>query len=399
MINLSMLLSNDLFSDFRLVSGREGLENRVVSTGIFDWEDEGKLREYFPEGALIFTTLSMYKDDREGAEAVIRLMIGNKPAAIAIKDVFFKDIPDDVKAYSDRNKVPVFFFSETFINDLLQMVQNELENDKYYSANGALMETVIKSGSLSTEDKISVLRTMDMRIRTDAMLSIFFSTGDPMVSEPFEKTEDCYYYTSSIRNAFREEKHDEDMVLTLIPYKRGLFALFSCDKGKKDSLDRIGDEVISRAITGNKLENAYIGVGRPFDGKNIEEVFISSVVANASAIIDGKTAKKYSSIGPDKVILGGMKYPESVDYLKEALSVVAGAEKTGTPFLETIVCFAKNGGSIEKTAETMFQHKNTIRYRIERINQLLGTEGLLSAANLDMIARMYMALPYLENLI
>ena len=122
-------------------------------------------------------------------------------------------------------------------------------------------------------------------------------------------------------------------------------------------------------------------------------------MANASAIIDGKTAKKYSSIGPDKVILGGMKYPESVDYLKEALSVVAGAEKTGTPFLETIVCFAKNGGSIEKTAETMFQHKNTIRYRIERINQLLGTEGLLSAANLDMIARMYTALPYLENLI
>ena len=86
MINLSMLLSNNLFSGFRLVSGAEGLENRVVSTGVFDWEDEEKLREYFPEGALIFTTLSMYKDDRDGAEAVIRLMIGNKPAAIAIKE-------------------------------------------------------------------------------------------------------------------------------------------------------------------------------------------------------------------------------------------------------------------------------------------------------------------------
>ena len=72
MINLSMLLSNNLFSGFRLVSGAEGLENRVVSTGVFDWEDEEKLREYFPEGALIFTTLSMYKDDRDGAEAVIR---------------------------------------------------------------------------------------------------------------------------------------------------------------------------------------------------------------------------------------------------------------------------------------------------------------------------------------
>ena len=40
MINLSMLLSNNLFSGFRLVSGAEGLENRVVSTGVFDWEDE-----------------------------------------------------------------------------------------------------------------------------------------------------------------------------------------------------------------------------------------------------------------------------------------------------------------------------------------------------------------------
>ena len=47
----------------------------------------------------------------------------------------------------------------------------------------------------------------------------------------------------------------------------------------------------------------------------------------------------------------------------------------------------------------MFQHKNTIRYRIERINQILGTQGVMSAVNLDLIARMYMALPYMEKLV
>lgn len=399
MINLSMLLSNDLFSDFRLVSGREGLENRVVSTGIFDWEDEGKLREYFPEGALIFTTLSMYKDDREGAEAVIRLMIGNKPAAIAIKDVFFKDIPDDVKAYSDRNKVPVFFFSETFINDLLQLVQNELESDRYYSADGALLETVIKSRSLSAGDKLSVLQTIDARVRRGTMISVFFSTADLPDSGRFEKTEECYFYISSIRNAFGEVNRDGEWVLTLIPYRRGLFALFSCDEAGKEEAEDMACKVTLRAMSAPKLSDAHAGIGKPYDEKNIEDVFISAVVANTSAVIDDERERKYSSIGPDKIILGGMRYPETVEFLNEQLALIEGAEKTGTPFLDTILSLASNGWNIEKTADAMFQHKNTIRYRIERINHILGTQGVMSAVNLDLIARMYMALPYMEKLV
>ncbi len=399
MINLSMLLSNGLFSGFRLVSGVEGLENRVVSTGFFDWEDEEKLREYFPEGSLIFTTLSMYKDDREAAEAVIRLMIGNRPAAIAIKDVFFSDLSEDVKAYSDRNKVPVFFFTGTFINDLLQLVQNELENDRYYSANGALMETVIKSPSLSCADKLSVLRTIDARIRTESMKAAFFSTDNPTTSERFEKTEECYYYISSLRNAFSSCKPAEGMVLTLIPYSRGLFAVFSCGKADEETLDYMVEEVVRQAMSFDKLCSAYVGTGKFFDGRRVEDVFISAVVANASAVIDRERIKFYSHIGPDRIILGGMKHDESMEFLRDALETISRAEKTGTPFLETMVSFVRNGGSIEKTAEEMFQHKNTIRYRIERINQILGTEGLSSIAELDIIARMYMALPYIEGLI
>jgi sugar diacid utilization regulator len=68
--------------------------------------------------------------------------------------------------------------------------------------------------------------------------------------------------------------------------------------------------------------------------------------------------------------------------------------ENNTSLFETVVEFVKSGGDIPKTADVMKQHKNTIRYRLEKINSILG-ENLLyreSYEKLSMAVKIYIGL-------
>jgi sugar diacid utilization regulator len=51
-------------------------------------------------------------------------------------------------------------------------------------------------------------------------------------------------------------------------------------------------------------------------------------------------------------------------------------EKNGTELAETVRAFVGCGGEVGETAHALFQHPNTIRYRLKKIKTLVGDEGL-----------------------
>lgn len=69
-------------------------------------------------------------------------------------------------------------------------------------------------------------------------------------------------------------------------------------------------------------------------------------------------------------------------------------EKYGTPFLETLKTLAEHHGARKETAETLFLHRNTLAYRIRRIEQLTGADlndpDVLFQVNLVMKISAYM---------
>lgn len=69
-------------------------------------------------------------------------------------------------------------------------------------------------------------------------------------------------------------------------------------------------------------------------------------------------------------------------------------EKYGTPFLETLKTLAEHHGARKETAETLFLHRNTLAYRIRRIEQLTGADlndpDVLFQVNLAMKILAYM---------
>lgn len=62
---------------------------------------------------------------------------------------------------------------------------------------------------------------------------------------------------------------------------------------------------------------------------------------------------------------------ELVQWASRTLEVVARSN-SAEPFLETLAALVENGFNQNKTAEALVIHKNTLRYRLRRIEELLG---------------------------
>jgi DNA-binding PucR family transcriptional regulator len=50
-------------------------------------------------------------------------------------------------------------------------------------------------------------------------------------------------------------------------------------------------------------------------------------------------------------------------------------EKYNTELLTTAIKFVENDGNVPETAKSLFAHKNTIRYRLNKIKEILQIEG------------------------
>lgn len=400
MVTLSMLLSKNEFSNFRLLSGGEGLDNIVSVAAFFEWEDEQHIVKDLIPGSFVLTTLSLYKDNLKEAERYMKVMINNHVAGIAIKDIFFDDISDDLKEYSNRYKVPIFAFSETYINNLICLIQNEVDDDKNYSVNGSLLEVMLKNNSLSSAQKQELLRKINAYFKTDAVQAMFFSDESADVPDANALSERYQELIYHLRMLLQSAGQGENPIQAFALYKRGAFLLLSCEGNKTDAMQQYTERLKQLIAKSEHMKNYYIGESACEPGTEIENLLTTAIIANTSAILTDEQIKNISETGADSVIFGNIKTKASEEFFQRTMETLEKAERTGTPFRETLLAYAECGGNIEQTAESLHQHKNTVRYRIDRINKMFGdNDPIITAGNVFYFTRLYQARGYLEELI
>ena len=65
--------------------------------------------------------------------------------------------------------------------------------------------------------------------------------------------------------------------------------------------------------------------------------------------------------------------PEIVDRCRRLLLPLDRAdEERGSRLRATLLAYYASGGSVEKTAEALFLHRNSVRYRLDRVRAMLG---------------------------
>lgn len=376
MPTVANLLSKPMFKDFRMVSGKSGLNNKVTSAGFLEWEQDTQITKSFDKGEFVLTTLASIKDDAVAIDKSLKLLINNNVSAIAIKDIYFKDLPDAIKDYSNEHGVPIMFFTDTYIDEILYAIKNETLNSLYTSFNEIVLDTLISNDNLDVLEKENLIRKINPFFYSATMMCAFISNRTDTSSISQDALD--LYNNVLLDNGLDipDSIEGADIIYSFVAYKRGIILIATINSADSDIVDQFKTALTSAFSTNAALSDTYIGISRAITGvDDIGTMLIDAIFANTSGILDNRNIAEISTapfdhiIFKDRYLLGpNLYYEEMLDKLSETSS-------QRSPLLETLITLVNCNGNVDIAAQKMFQHKNTIRYRMNKLKAVFAADN------------------------
>lgn len=349
--------------NFILAAGQLGLDRRVTRIGILDYEFTGKVPEdianQFASGEFILSSMLYAHQDEDALLQAVRKLIGLKVSALAIKTIFFKELPESVRLLANEERFPIFLFDNSiFFEDVIAEISESVRTSDRLNQLEARLDTLMYR-DMSREE----LRNISMELNRDFRKHVVAFFGKPKDASDLlsaERIHDAYQ-----RNKFKGLEN------LLAGYKGGLM-LFLSDEGSDLLIyqARLADVLVHCGLSLDSLDIGCSGVYDSLEGLSTavrEAVWAQKVSAAASEpLLAFKGAGIYRLLLPHQDSLWSEAFQQ--EFLRPLQKQDAA---TGAELMKTAIAYIHWMGNLKKTAESLFVHENTARYRINNIHRLL----------------------------
>jgi len=333
------------------------------------------------------TTLSLAKEDADLAESQIRILIDKRVCAVAVKEIFYHEISDELKAYSDENGVPVFFFSETFFDDIIFTIKTTLLTHRRDFNFDEQIEFLLAQSNSPEQKK-----------RKAKEINPFFYSNII-----------CCYGTLKKNTPWQKEikplhLNPAETVYSAVNYQDGVLIIYTTKEsnGKKDGIPEVIQEesnsemetrlfgLLERTVMQKRLKET--GISSVTKGlENLGKAVQESLNANTSCRLNQAESLRFQDTGFDRFLLPLRTNFWLNDYYASTVKTLTEYDlRNNTKLLDTMLAYVKSLGDINLTAQKLYQHGNTVRYRIGKIQRLLNLgEGLESFSQMCILARLH----------
>lgn len=360
-MNIKNILEMDRFTNFKLIAGQKGLSNNVSKICLLDYEIVNRIEGQFLRDEFALTSLLGAKDNADLILDSVKHLVSSHGSGLAIKNIYYNTLPKEVLDYANDHNFPIFIFDNSvFFEDLImdfRDVVNDLENSKHF------------------EKRIN--RLINRPSNADEITDLFIDlTG--LINKPYKviyfsyKNENGNENTLKPIERFRSMK--KESVRTLIKYNDGLLMIYVSTAFKKRLL------AVDIDYIGIDTDAYWIGESDLFESSEhlmdgIHEALSASQIATAE-----KTEEVlYKNAGIYKLLLAPHNAELLLGIAKAFLDPVLDYDKKhGTELFITACSFIENDGNISRVSKDLFQHNNTIRYRInslKKLHQMEDAEG------------------------
>ncbi len=353
--------------NFKLVAGHLGLDRRVTRTGILDYEFTGKVPDeianQFAAGEFILSSMLYAHQDEEALLEAVRKLITLKVAALAIKTIFFKELPESVRLLANEERFPIFLFdNSTFFEDVISEISESARTSDRLHQIEARLDTLMFR-DLSRED----IRTISLELNREFRNNLVVFHGkprDPSESLSAERIHDAYH-----RNKFRGEEN------LLTGYKEGIMLFISAESTELSIYQaRLEDVLIHCGLVKEKLDIGCSGVHDALEGLSL--AIREAVWAQKVSVVYPDRLTSFEDTGIYRLLMPHQDSLWSEAYHQKFLMPLQKQDAaTGAELMKTAVVYISCNGSLKKTAEALYVHENTVRYRINNIHRLLCPEA------------------------
>ncbi|MFT5874131.1 MAG: hypothetical protein ACI8WT_003091 [Clostridium sp.] len=359
----------DAFKKFRLIAGLRGLENKINVVGILDHEFDKKKEEHLYKGQFlkdqfVITSLLFAKDNTELIFKALRYLVGDEVSGLAIKDIYFDDLPQEIINFANENAFPIFIFDNSiFFEDIITEIMDRIR----FAQNYELMETkigIIVKKNIS-RDMIKEISLGINNLFKDAFFVVYCKERKYIGDDRLISVLDRLKFNRNIKNDTSSLK-----------YKNGILIICTYEMIMENNLKNNVNNFID--YSGLNRDSYYIGISNQHNnleemGEGVNESIFASTVSETT----NESLYFYKDIGIYKILLPYASETWMKNYYNEIIRPLKEYdEKYKTEIFNTAVKYVENDGVKKTTATALFVHENTIRYRIKRIKELLDMERL-----------------------
>lgn len=349
--------------NFRLVAGQWGLNRSIERVGILDYEYVKNIKGQFVQGEFILSSFLFAKDDVSLLDMAIRSLIEDNVACLAIKNIYYDELPAEVIDYADKKGFPIFIFDNSvFFEDIITEITDIVRSVDKYAQMEAKVDMILHKNSSKT-----LIRELAMEINgsfNENFIVLYLK----------EKRYTSNKNIINILEKYKQDSHSKGDAA--LKYRDGILGIITSKK--TDMIDwnkAVYDFISSMNINSDKF---YIGIGENHFAINDLNIGIAESL-NAMRIceINSQDMIFYENIGIYKILLPYMNEHWINDFcLNHILPLKHYDEKNGTEIFHTAFSYIENDGNIKETARTLFLHENTIRYRINKVKEILNMQNL-----------------------
>lgn len=362
-VTVKDVLNLGIFEDIWLAAPCEGCEKRLVTgAGILDFEPFWGDYDSFTPGEFIFTSLGFAQRDPDLADQAVRAMIERDVAALVIKPVAMDAISAEAAELSTARGVPVFFYEGHFVERLMAAVLALVAEDWAQSQRDALIDALIapRGDADVREGLFEVARTTGATVQCLAARPL---APDGCMLSALQGELGALLYDF--------QRNQESVVQAcVVRYRDQLLAFVSYDRPPRGAIARSEADLVARIEAAGRLR---CGVSQEVSLGQGDLAIRQARTALDAACDQGRPVVRWASLG-----LGAFRAAASADRLFAGTAQLYRSlldeydRAHGTELAATARAYAASFGEVRATAEALYQHPNTVRYRLRRIREELA---------------------------
>lgn len=371
-ITLNDLIRMDSFRNIKVIAGKDGMCRPVESLGWLDYEfvktlKNGYIHSNFNKWQLIMTSFLYAKDNAFLTRDAIRHLIEIDASGLIINNVFRLDIPEAILRYADAKDFPIFLVEKqpfdlcqltiTFHDYMCDLARADFGDKEI----GALLNAP------ATKDEI---RSSALRMNPSfypQIVSIYLHKENALCEDE---------YVNKVVNYQKSPYYNHHN--SLYRYQNGFMYIISSEDIELER-QRIDYEGLIQTLIGEEIDYS-IGVGNSHYNLNeIDQAMRESIYASVLNRRKDHRYTKYGDLGSYQAILPLADQPAMIDFSQKLLEPILEYDAANnTVLLSTLLKYVELDGNLHQLAKEMNQHENTLRYRFNQIERIVGLNPIRS---------------------
>ena len=360
MIHIKELFRLQNIHRLRLIAGQDGLERTVTEAVLFEYDPSRVQLPDFYRGDLVVTTLAYARGDAKLVAHSLQALMNQGIAGLMVKTAYFSELPQAVITLANRLGTPVFLFDDTYIEEVILQVTDLIRGKRHFAGFEQDVDALMR-GDLTEE------QTRERARRIDPLGQSSYRIYAVSPKERMITLDDKLY-------ALMETDADAAHRCTFIEWRRMMLALCREDGlSAQEALTRFGD-LLTRA--GVDRQSVVIGQSDLREARaQMGASLCEAVYAARAAKLCGKAELAAHELGLYAYLFPMSENPFVCDRCRRVLSAIREYDAQNHTNLEqTALVYVKENMEIAAAAKVLFQHPNTVRYRLSKIQRIIGME-------------------------